>query len=1000
MTNSTNTSSLSFWNRLADLLTRPAREITSPDTQRQARFLAVVNLTGTFFVFVRMSVSLRSGSYLTDPSFGIYPIIAVLVAIGYVLGRTRFLTASTMVLSIALAIPSYGTILLRENQTPINTLDTLLWVLIAFFVGAYLLPWGAGLVWMGANLIALAALPLLTSKVIFDNIASLLYTVLVLTAVTAIVTRYRDLIEDDRRKALIDANWQLQEFNANLETRVQERAQELTQTQDRTRALLRDLDEATRIARLANYELDVANQTLTLSDRFFELLGTTAAAEGGYHQPIPHVIQKFLHPDDAARMAQDVLGLSNNAAPDTGEIEYRMRHANGAVRYFALRYTVERDAFHQIAKLKGAAQDITDQKLVEATLREREDDLTVMLESSPEAIGVVNTRTGLFEGTNAAAEKLYGLKRADLVKVGPAQISPERQPNGRLSSEMAMEKIGLALSGTPVTFEWRHINAAGQEFPCEVRLVGLTGERSHLVRFSVIDISQRKAIEELTAKRAVELETVTELATAIATMTDAQAMLQTVVDEVKHRFNLYHAHIYLLNETGDTLQLTAGAGDAGRQMVSSKRAIALNAEQSLVARAARTKRGVVINDVAQEPGFLPNPLLPDTQAELAVPMLLGNSVLGVLDVQANRAGTFTNEDVRVQTILASQIATALQNARLLAQSEKARHELSQLTRRLTREGWENYLTTSATDKVGYFYNEAELRPLTDAKADLPLNGHSITRPITVHGETLGQLAVDEAEKEPGEIAAVLDAVAQALSTHIDNLRLAEQTQNALAQTETLYTLTAQLNSASSIDDAIRLVGIARNATSATFLSIETNQQNRPEWLTLTHSWSQAQSGSTVPLNTRFPVEMFPSAHLWIDDPDTPMLYGDIKTDPRLDSTTRDLHLQSNVRASVQIVLRIGDQWVGLLTLTWLDPQHFTPADTQLYRALAAQVAVVVNNRLLFEQTQKRAEREATINQIAQKIQSTGSVEQAIQTTIEELGRTLQAKRASVKLASS
>ena len=76
----------------------------------------------------------------------------------------------------------------------------------------------------------------------------------------------------------------------------------------------------------------------------------------------------------------------------------------------------------------------------EDALREREEDLNAMLEYSPEAIGVVNTHTGLFEKVNRTAEQLYGLKRDELIKVGLAQMSPEFQPDGRPSLDAALEE--------------------------------------------------------------------------------------------------------------------------------------------------------------------------------------------------------------------------------------------------------------------------------------------------------------------------------------------------------------------------------------------------------------------------------------------------------------------------------------------------------------------------------------------------------------------------------
>jgi diguanylate cyclase (GGDEF)-like protein len=191
----------------------------------------------------------------------------------------------------------------------------------------------------------------------------------------------------------------------------------------------------------------------------------------------------------------------------------------------------------------------------------------------------------------------------------------------------------------------------------------------------VQDISERKKIEEMLVKRAQQLATVTDVSAAISANLEQEQLLQSVVDLSKDRFELYHAHIYLLDETDDTLFLTVGAGDVGRQMVLEGWRIFLAQERSLVARAARERIGVIANDVRQDAGFLPHPLLPGTRAEMAVPIIVGGSLFGVLDVQANDANHFTEEDVRTMTTLAAQIAVAVQNARLFSEHKQVEDEL-------------------------------------------------------------------------------------------------------------------------------------------------------------------------------------------------------------------------------------------------------------------------------------------------------------------------------------
>ena len=169
---------------------------------------------------------------------------------------------------------------------------------------------------------------------------------------------------------------------------------------------------------------------------------------------------------------------------------------------------------------------------------------------------------------------------------------------------------------------------------------------------------------EQTHKRAVELETVSEVSAATTTHLESDLLLQSVVDLTKQRFGLYHAHIYRFYASLEELRLAAGADEVGREMVAEGWSIRLDNEYSLVARAARTRAPVVVDNVHQEAGFLPNPRLPETRSEMAVPLIAGDELLGVLDVQSERVGAFGPDDVQVQTSLAAQVSVALQNASL------------------------------------------------------------------------------------------------------------------------------------------------------------------------------------------------------------------------------------------------------------------------------------------------------------------------------------------------
>ncbi len=191
---------------------------------------------------------------------------------------------------------------------------------------------------------------------------------------------------------------------------------------------------------------------------------------------------------------------------------------------------------------------------------------------------------------------------------------------------------------------------------------------------------ERIRLQQQTEKRAAELETVAEVSRSAAAILDVEELLHTMTELTKFSFNLYHAHVYLMDETGEYLMLTAGAGEAGRIMKDRHHRIPVGHEHSLVAKAARTKASVTVNDVRSEPDFLPNPLLPETRSEVAIPLIVADEVIGVMDVQSEQVGRFTSEDVRVKTTLADQIAVAVQNARAFQEQQRTAERLREVDR--------------------------------------------------------------------------------------------------------------------------------------------------------------------------------------------------------------------------------------------------------------------------------------------------------------------------------
>ncbi len=197
-----------------------------------------------------------------------------------------------------------------------------------------------------------------------------------------------------------------------------------------------------------------------------------------------------------------------------------------------------------------------------------------------------------------------------------------------------------------------------------------------LTRYRQEAQSASQMLETRLEERTRALRTVNDVAMQISTLLNMSDLLQAVSDLTKENFDLYHAHIYLLDPEGENLVLAAGAGTVGQQMARRGHHIPLKAPQSIVARAARTRQIMLQNDVRSAPDFLPNPLLPETRAEAAVALVARGELLGVLDLQSNQTGYFDPTITQsLLTTLAQQIGIALSNARLFSEAERTgRHE--------------------------------------------------------------------------------------------------------------------------------------------------------------------------------------------------------------------------------------------------------------------------------------------------------------------------------------
>ena len=252
-----------------------------------------------------------------------------------------------------------------------------------------------------------------------------------------------------------------------------------------------------------------------------------------------------------------------------------------------------------------------------------------------------------------------------------------------------------------------------------------------------------KSLEQRVAERTKALAASAEISRRLTAILDPRQLASEVVNQVQTAFDYYYAQIYLFDDAGENLVLTAGTGEAGVAML--KRGHALPKGRGLVGRAAESNQSVLVSDTSQDPNWLPNELLPKTKAEAVVPIASGDQVLGVLDVQDDVTNDIFPEDITLLESLAGQVAISIQNARQYEETQRTTAQLSEALDIAKLANWEYDVTrdrfifndhfysifhTTAELEGGYELSSAQYAERLVHPDDLPIVGAAIEKALT------------------------------------------------------------------------------------------------------------------------------------------------------------------------------------------------------------------------------------------------------------------------------
>ncbi len=306
-----------------------------------------------------------------------------------------------------------------------------------------------------------------------------------------------------------------------------------------------------------------------------------------------------------------------------------------------------------------------ERRRIASSLHESELRYQIIFDSTPIMFWLKDAQNRTLRINKAAAE-LEGVNPADVEGKSAYDLYPHEQAEAFYQDDLEViqsgkPKLGIVEQHTAVgTNELMWLETG------KTPVRNDDGEIVGVLAFAV-DITERKRLEqkiqESLDRRERQVQTSTEVAQEIAAAPELNELFQRVVTLIKERFNYYHAQFFRHEAAQGIVVLVSGYGEAGRKMLSAGHQLPLGS--GIVGTAAATGRAVLAPDVKLDPDWRPNPNLPKTQGELAVPIKWRDQLLGILDVQSDQAGALTQEDQLLLEGLCGQIASAMESTRLL-----------------------------------------------------------------------------------------------------------------------------------------------------------------------------------------------------------------------------------------------------------------------------------------------------------------------------------------------
>jgi GAF domain-containing protein len=345
-----------------------------------------------------------------------------------------------------------------------------------------------------------------------------------------------------------------------------------------------------------------------------------------------------------------------------------------------------------------------------------------------------------------------------------------------------------------------------------------------------------------TQKRSSELQAITEISQTIALVQYIDDLLPLITSLISERFGFYHVGIFMLDETHENAVLQAANSKGGQRMLARNHKLKLGST-SIVGFASQTGRARVALDVGADISYFDNPDLPDTHSEVALPLKIGDRLIGVLDVQSTETAVFKEGELGVLTTLANQVAVAIQNASFYHETRTALPERRKTPRKK--------FALSSQSATGFTYTpDGTFRPAPAIPADDANNNASnqtiildaasgastpiLHVPVKLRDQIVGFLNIESNDPDRNwseDEVALVQTISERAAFALENAHLFESVARRADQEETVARITSNISASTDfnriLQTTIQELGQALG-TSRSFIQLGMPPENENE----------------------------------------------------------------------------------------------------------------------------------------------------------------------------